>query len=156
MIGLKKLIKETEIRRIDRISDMVEIGLGNEIEYTSVLGKKKIKNKQTFHIQCPFRIKKDKKLIVGNRDIYNVCDENKNWDDWEKYGSNYFDKIVENEIKPDLPLEILDIAENDDGDVSIFLSKGYCIEIFVNAASEDEYWRFMDTYTDKHYVFNEK
>ena len=74
---------------------------------------------------------------------------------WDIKGNNLFDKFIEQQISPILPLKIIDIIESDNGDVSISFEKNISLTIFVNSSEIQEEWRFINNNTGEHYVYRE-
>lgn len=54
-------------------------------------------NETVLHIQCPWRIIKGKKLLIGSRDIYETLPDI-NYDEWDVFGNSLFDKYLEEDF----------------------------------------------------------
>lgn len=129
---------------IGRCSDMIDIEFGETIS-TEFMGCKRELPQYYLHIQCPFRIEKNKQILIGSRDVYfteNGIDEM----DWAIYGNNNYDKIVTNIIMPLLPIKVIDIVISDSGDILISLQNNIKIRVFINAGGniDTEFWRLVD------------
>jgi hypothetical protein len=110
------------------------------------------------HVQCPWRITLEDKIIVGRGDMFGdillkqnntpACDV-----DWNK--GNTFDGIVKefllNESRQ-LMVQIVSVGHA--GSLTILLEGNYRLEIFPYDSSEDEHWRFFKPHAgEPHLVF---
>lgn len=145
-------IKGKNLVSVDRCADMPVLDFGDTITLNK-RGKQREYPEYSFHIQCPFRVVMKKRIILGSDDIYCVLDDED--DDWETYGNNRYDKMVNDIIKPMLPVKVLDIFVSEPGDILIKLENETQINIFINSEGneEQEFWRFIDFKQDVHIVF---
>ena len=110
-------------------------------------------NETVLHIQCPWRIIKGKKLLIGSRDIYETLPDI-NYDEWDVTGNSLFDKYLEEDFKPELPIQIKDIQTSSFGDIILSLEDNVTVELFVCAKEEIEHFRLISGET--HLVFFEQ
>ena len=152
-----KFLKNKRVRYIGRAGNLLWIGIGEDVSNIDYKGRKRVFAKFSLHIQCPFRILLNTKIIIGNNDIYEPNTEKiplENFN-WESYGDSLFDKQLE-KIASELytnDVKVIDINLSLIGDLQIILSNNLCIETFINGTSNSEMWRFFETGTDlPHFV----
>lgn len=129
-----------KILDIGRVSDMCWIiftSEDNQMNYS-------------LHLQCPWRIRKENKILLSNVDIYELAmgynEEDGEWDDTKR---NVFDEIVQqNQWKGKI---VENIAVTEVYDLKIFLSDSFVIECFVNDL-RGECWRFFQKGVKEHLV----
>ena len=138
---------------IGRASDMVWIGFGNTIKIRDFRGIEVKKEEYALHIQCPWRIIKDNKIILANYDIYvpKNCNCVENFD-WDVKGKNLFDEKIIKLKEKIINSVVRDVTYYEYGDVNIFMENDYQINVFVNGSNKEEYWRFIDNTENKHII----
>ena len=155
------MIIEKPLKYIGRAGNLAWLGFG---EYVTTINHKGIQRKiaqYTLHIQCPFRITQTEEKIICAGDMYepNSSTEYSESFDWDKQGANLYD---ENARKLNCKLEKGDIVvtginSNNMGDLRIFLSSKFEIEVFTNTSADVEEWRFFESGTEKeHFVITGK
>ncbi|UPA30836.1 hypothetical protein L0P85_01470 [Terrisporobacter glycolicus] len=151
----KEYLEKNIMEGMGRCSDMIWISFGKELLIMNYKNQEVKKSEYEFHIQCPFRISKNNKVILGNYDIYTLLDDSIS-DDWDVIGSNRYDKILNEILLPMLPLKVNKVNYSKIGDIEILLEDNIVINIFVNSSDLDEEWRFINNHTGNHYVFREE
>ena len=155
----KKLsvLKNKSFRYIGRAGDLAWLGFGKDVIAKNYKGEERIVAQYSLHIQCPFRISCDGKKILGSGDMYEP-NSSTPWTeklDWNEIGISLYDEItllLTQELERNI-IEVADIKTNAMGDVQIYLSNDYLIEVFTSSTSEIEEWRFFETGVEKdHFV----
>lgn len=146
-------IKGENLVLVYRAADMPELDFGDAITLNKY-GKQREYPEYSLHVQCPLRIVIKNQIILGRDDIYCVLDSEDD-NDWDSYGNNRYDKIVNDIIEPMLPVKVLDVFVSELGDILIKLENEIEINIFIGSkGNEDkEFWRFIDFKQDVHIVF---
>lgn len=142
---------------IDLLEGKYLVGMGRSIDVTWLIFSVEENNKEgdcALHVQSPWRIFTDERLVIGSGDIYEALPEVE-YDEWDIVGNSQFDLIVNNDICKVLPLKNDSVKLNQYGDLKIYFSNDFYLEIFANSCSAIEYWRLIDYIKDEHYVFFE-
>ena len=113
------------------------------------------------HLQCPWRLRKGKHILLGNQDFYHQADDTDTWNDYVesedvKGEGSYFNKTLAERIWKYLPLGITFFEESDMGDICIIFEKGLVLEVFpvFSACIAEEEWRFCHCGPkEKHFIF---
>ncbi|MEW9078550.1 hypothetical protein [Terrisporobacter glycolicus] len=151
---INKYLENNVMEGMGRCSDMIWISFGKELLVRNYRNEEVKKSEYALHIQCPFRISKNNKILLSNYDIYTSI-EGSIKDDWDVIGNNRYDKIVEDLLIPMLPLKVNKVNFSKIGDIEILLKDNIVINIFVNSSEIAEEWRFINNNTGEHYVFRE-
>ena len=114
------------------------------------------------HLQCPWRLRKGKHILLGNQDFYHQAGDTDTWNDCvegedDKGEGSYFDKNLAESIWKYLPLDVTFFKESDMGDICITFEKGLVLEVFpvFSACIAEEEWRFCHGGPkEKHFVFS--
>ncbi len=155
------IIKNEPFRYIGRACNLAWLGFGKDVISKDYKGEERKTAQYALHIQCPFRISRGGMKVLASGDMYepNSTTEWTEDFDWDIAGANLYDekasllteKLSHNNITA------VNIESNEMGDVKIYLSDGYVIEIFTNNSSETEEWRFFETGIEKeHFVITGK
>lgn len=139
---------------IDLLEGKYLVHMGRSVDVTWFIFSVEENNKEgdcALHVQSPWRIFSDERLVIGSGDIYEVLAEVE-YDEWDIVGNSQFDLIVSNDICKVLPLKNNNIKLNQYGDLKICFLNGFCLEIFANSCSVIEHWRLIDYVGDEHYV----
>ncbi len=108
------------------------------------------------NIQCPWRILKHGKLILGSNDIFMpINDGFESEFDWSEIGGSVFDDRVEKIIRDLLPLKVILVCVDEIGDLKIAFEKEVIFEVMPNSSVKVEFWRFINYKTNEHVVFYE-
>ena len=152
-------LKGQPFNEILRTGSMVCLGFGDKIKsktvYKTTAGlfevKESQKSKYALHIDGLFRISYNDKILLTRDDIfkpsnaigYNNFDE-KTFE-WDVAGNNRFDEEITDifHLTKQTPI-VKDIRVNVFGDLSITLSNGYNIDVFIDTNEAEEYWRFFE------------
>lgn len=151
---INKYLENNVMEGMGRCSDMIWISFGKELLVRNYRNEEVKKSEYALHIQCPFRISKNNKILLSNYDIYTSIEGSIN-DDWDVIGNNRYDKIVEDLLIPMLPLKVNKVNFSKIGDIEILFKDNIAINIFVNSSEIAEEWRFINNNTGEHYVFRE-
>ena len=144
--NIKKILtslKGKKLQYICRSCELIDIGFGD------LISKKNHKNKEykcasfSLHIQCPFRISVEDKILTGSDDLF-VSNSNSQYSvDLSKKKSTLFD-IKAEKIMVDFPEEYVDECKLDECvDLFLFLSN-IKISLFVTGSENCEAWRFLN------------
>lgn len=142
--ALKK-ITDKPIAKVGRAGDMVWLGFGNEISRL-IAGEQRLVSEYALHIQCPWRITHNGKIIVASHDIYYPADGEDNDDFvWDIIGNNRFDKIAKklNAVIKKGEIKVLNAKVTIFGDLILDFAKNYKLEAFLADSLHEEYWRFI-------------
>lgn len=144
-------------RYIGRAGNLVWLGFGKDTAFKNYKGENEKRAQYSLHIQCPLRIIHNEIKQIGSGDIYEPCSTMKYAEnfDWDIQGANLFDekaRIIAKELLLN-EITVTDIKCSETGDVRIYLSNGYIVEMFTNTSGAVEEWRFFETGSDKeHFV----
>jgi hypothetical protein len=126
-------------------------------------GKTKIVSEYALHVQCPWRIRYQSKLIVASDDRFYPAGDDPHKDlpdfDWDQQGANQLDQGVSRFLAEHgaSPLVVEAVNAKEHGDITISLNSEYFLEIFINNSIADEHWRFFKPYSkEEHFVFTSK
>lgn len=103
----------------------------------------------SLHLQCPWRIRRNNKIVMSHLDIYQLAEnsDNEKWDDRKK---NVFDEKIENYVgEKDIFVNRIEVTET--YDLSLFLSDSSVIEVFVDDLYYES-WRFFQKCAPEHLV----
>jgi len=140
----------SKLNNIGRASNLFWLELGERL---SVIrrGRTIELSEYALNIQCSWRITKENTIVVASGDLYSP---NSDWNldkedfDWDVQGNNKFDEKIEylmRSIKEPLTVEKIDLDEI--GGLTIFLSKGFRLNVFPDISGDDEYSEFWRFYT---------
>lgn len=132
-----------------RTADLQWFHFGTPRVVANSCGATKTVGDYALHVQCAWRIRTDKKIIVASRDRYEPANGDGDEDfDWDKPGANVCDlKITKwlSEI-PNKPLTVIRVTGDDVGGLRLTLADDSHIEVFPDTSLVDEYaeyWRFF-------------
>lgn len=146
-LNLINIVKGEKIRYIGRAASLCWIGFGKDVQVDLKNEKKRTLAEFALHIQCSFRVCKNRKIKFTNLDMYEPSEELENYDNfnWDVPGNNLFDinaqkltKIFEENF-----VTVEHVILTPQNDLTIKLSGGWEIEIFNNGCYEGEIWRFF-------------
>lgn len=86
-------------------------------------------------VQCPWRLVKEDKIILGSADI---CNEK-----GDAAENNRLDMITR-KIKKSFPLKVTDVEIDKYGDIKIYLEEHFILEIYETGSAETESWIYID------------
>lgn len=122
-------------------------------------GGKKVVSEYSLHIQCPWRIRKRNKIIVGygDRSYPSGDDPYKSFSENEpdKIGNNQFDQRASNFLLDHerSPLLVRSVTADAVGGIYITFNQGYTLEVFPSSSLSTEHWRiFRPDSEEDHYV----
>ena len=144
-------------RRIRRMAATGSIGIGDMKSKIDKKGESVSVPQYALHIQCAYRIVDRNKVVVSNLDMFGV-NSSTEWTenfDWDVDGVNLYDEKTSAINKDISEAEVLieNVKASPYGDVDIFLSNGWIIQIFVNYSSQYEAWGLFEVDSDTpHFV----
>ena len=154
---LSKILNEP-IRNIRRAAATGMIDFGQDKISKDSHGRERILTQYALHLQCAFRIIDSDKVIVANLDMFEPNSKTK-WSenfDWDVFGANLYDEkcqLLVRELE-DTSIIVTAVKASCFGDLKIFLSNGYVIEVMNNLSCNEEIWRFFEPGTENaHFVF---
>lgn len=152
-MNLKLVIEliNNDFINMGRSADLLWLQFGEKIKIKNYKNIYVEKGSMGLNVQCPWRMLKQDKIILGNNDIYIPKKESLNFDWWE-IGGSIFDEKSEKIINDLLPLKVIDVIVNEIGDFSIRFEKEIVFEVILNGAFKTEFWRFINFKTNEHLV----
>ena len=132
---------------IGRAANMLDIGFGEDVEFTGLLNKeKRIVSQFVLHVQSSWRIVKQEVIILAHKDFYNAKDEfaSEQFQN-DLLGNSQFDirsQLLNNLLQKE-PLFISQIIAKDIGDITIHFNSDYRLEVFIDVSGTEESWRFF-------------
>jgi hypothetical protein len=109
------------------------------------------------HLQCPWRITDESKILIGWLDLYEPIDENAEYDenfDWDRPNGNLRDSKIHELIKGKDLLVTFVVADNFGGFDLLFNGK-MKLSVFPAYSKSDEYsehWRLLSRTPKYHFV----
>lgn len=135
-------LKGKKIQYIIRSLNLVDIGFGSLFERVSISGKPYTVASFALHIQCPFRLIYQNRIIAGSEDMY-ICSCDEDATDLNVNKNSLFDHKI-HEIQESFKDEyVTDIKVNVFGDLEIICSN-LSIFVFVSSSADCEAWRFFE------------
>ncbi len=140
-IRLDKLVN-LPITYLGRSADMLDIGFGDEKIVQTINGEK-ISNILNLHVLTGFRLIRESNIIFSSKEMFDPASGDYISFQWDKPGSSLLDAQM-NEFTSKFPnLRVIRTVLSRLGDLSIYLEKDFCLEIFV-LSTESENWRLFD------------
>jgi hypothetical protein len=136
---------------LGRAADLAWFEFGDRRTVLSHLGKEKLVGDYALHIQCPWRITRDDKIITGRGDIFCTPEESEEPIpadfDWQK--GNRFDRIIA-ALFDHQPRQftVQGVQAGGVGSLVIELEDGYKLEVFPHDSESGEHWRLFKPYSD--------
>lgn len=156
------ILKGLDLVEIGRAADMLWMSIGEPFTITSRRnGQKRTVSQYALHVQCPWRLLRNGKIILGSSDIYEpynralASGSDWNWDVFSGEQS-VFNETANKLNETLLPLTIVNAAASNNGDLTITFNKETVFELIVPGSARHEYWRFIDFKSDFHYVVFEE
>jgi hypothetical protein len=137
------------VTKIHRMAATGAIGFGDLRTAINKKGEIVQVPRYAIHISCSFRITDSRKNLTANLDMFNV-NSTTEWTadfDWDVSGANLYDEtayVMSEQFGIDSAL-VVRVKANLYGDVDIYLSNGFIIQIFANDSSKQEIWRLFET-----------
>lgn len=130
---------------LGRAADMGDFGFGPFVLAPTKRDPHRTGPTFVLHLQCPFRFSGPDGPLLGSQDVYRGPDGS--WIDGEWIGKepNFFDAAVLDYIERRIDDDVLceRVESNRFGDLTISLSEGHTLEVFIPSAVQREYWRFF-------------
>ncbi len=134
---------------IGRAGGLIWFAFGVERREVLRKGRKKIVSEYSLHVQCPWRIRKRNKIIVGYGDRSYPSGD----DPYREYSEIEPDKIGDNQLDQrtlkflgdheQSPLIVRSVKADAGGSIYITFNQGYTLEVFPSSSLSTEYWRFF-------------
>ena len=152
-------LKEQPFNEIIRIGSMLSLGFGDKIKskaaYKTNDGAFEIKetqnSKYALHIDGLFRISLNDKILLTRDDMFkpSIAIQDGKFDEetfeWDVKGNNKLDAEIMNIFDfAKQTLIVKDMQVNKFGDLSITLSNGCNIDVFIDTNEDEECWRFFE------------
>ena len=142
-----------------RAADMLTLQLGEPRADLSPVGRFREVGEYALHVQCPWRLTQDDRLLVGSGDLWTPADPDA---DPQKYGpdvvgSSWLDYQLRKCLNAREAVHVVIISADSFGGFHLSCSDGIEFEVFPNASgtSSDvsEYWRLLQPSTSaRHFV----
>ena len=108
-------------------------------------GRTRLLGEFALHIQCPWRIRVDGRLLVGHQDfsVIGVRDDKGFYQ--PQPGLSWGDQVLENISSALLlgPLTVTAVVLKQQGDLRINLDQGHTLEVFNTSSTDEEVWRVI-------------
>lgn len=124
-----------------RAADMLTFQFGPLQKMTTRRGSIKHVGSWALHIQCRWKIDRANEVFACSAD-FAVSDE----------GTHATLERIQGIIADDGPFTVESIAVDDNGNVSISMSRRLQLVIVTDGAPDEEDWRFFEPGSDKHFV----
>ena len=140
---------------IGRASNMLWIGIGEDIKILDRKGNAVVKSPISLHVQSTWRIiSKKKEILLASSDFYSPNSSigwSKNFE-WDVQGKNLFDEKSKIWLKKVMPIYIKQYILNSLGDLELILSNEEHIEIYVNSSDDTESWRLLKSHRNEEHL----
>lgn len=131
---------------IGRAGNLLWLSFGEQISIIDRKGNERLVRKYALHIQCTWRLIKDKKIILASQDFYFPRTDWKGEEfDWDVPGSNLFDEKRE-KLKDFFILSnpiITKIFVDSLGDLKVYFTSSIRLDVFADNSNGGEVWRFI-------------
>ncbi len=145
------LLHQLSILDIGRVADLVWFKFGDSMQPEPVAS-------YALHLQCPWRITYEQKIIVGSADMYRPrsdYEEDIDLFEWDIVGTNALDEKVNLHFHLNkLQWEVERILTDHYGGFMICFLNGYQLEAFTHETSDAELWRLLMRREEQHFVVN--
>ena len=142
-----------------RAADMLTFQLGEPRVNTSPMGRLREVGEYALHVQCPWRMTEDTRLIVGSGDLFTPAmpDADRTTFKWDVAGANWWDYQLREFMSKHAPIRVESIAGDPFGGFRLICSAGVAFEVFPNTSAvphdDSEYWRLLQPgESTKHFV----
>jgi len=131
-----------------RATNMVMFQFGEARAITDQLGREKEVGEFALHVQCPWRIAVDDRVIVGSRDInypadYSEGDEIPESFDWDKDRTR-LDRLIDFFLHESTNLRVRDIKAGRAASLCIAVGENLYLDVFPNDSLPSEHWRLLE------------
>lgn len=138
-----KIIVGASFKDIGRAGNTLWITAGNDI-----INNGTERRKYSIHVQCPWRITKNSKIILASGDIY-IPSSNYQYTEeegfqWDILGNNKFDEYIASEKIFLQDLVVKNVHVDELGGLKIIFNNQTVFESFINSSIDDEFWRFIE------------
>jgi hypothetical protein len=141
----------TELWGSHRAAGMQGFQFGGRRTVPDRHGGEKIVGDYAIHVDCPWRIQRAERIVIGSRDVYSPADDSVDWADfdWDVQGANGLDvkmALLFSE-RSGKPLLVQEIRVAEFGGFQLVFSDGLSLEVFPVASGDDEAWRIFQGWT---------
>lgn len=139
------------LRYILRSCDLIDFGFGDTFIRKNRYGKNVEVAALSLHLQCPFRITRQDRILIGSDDLFfSSSSEDDNVDLRMKDTCILDDKLKS--LQGIFSKEsVTGVSVSPCGDIFIQLST-LNVSAFCTGSTANEMWRFFETGTDKHHI----
>ena len=142
-----------------RAADMLTLQLGEPRMDTSPMGRRREIGEYALHVQCPWRLTENARLIVGSGDLYTPAEPSVDRVafQWDAVGASWWDHQLRGFFSDRAPIRIERIAADPFGGFLLACSSNISFEVFPNTSAvphdDSEYWRLLKPGdSTKHFV----
>ena len=155
------VLRDQPLWSAGRAADLAWFQFGERRTVKDYRGNPKVVGEYALHVQTPWRIIREDRVIVGSNDLCDPATENDSegedfdWAASSPYGMDAkLTALFENETRQFLTRNI-QIGEA--GSFSIIFNDGYSLGVFPDGSSKREYWRLFNPYQGTaHFVFESR
>jgi hypothetical protein len=152
------VLKGKALWRCLRAADMATFDFGKRRKSCDSHGNPREVGEWALHIQCPWRITRDDRILVGNQDLYYPADyqyggESSVGFDWER-DSTLRDKLLHSLLQDGAQELVVDRVEvYEAGGLHIVFGEGFSMDVLPCDSVSDEHWRLFEPDKDApHFV----
>jgi hypothetical protein len=134
-----------------RAADLQWFAFGDRRTITTSNGKEREVGEFALHVQCPWRIVCDDKIVVGSADLHYPADETAEVpeDDWDGVVTRRDRRVSALFESGRRFFTVKQVDVGDAGALRIALDEGYALEIFPQSSVNNEDWRLFRPYLDE-------
>lgn len=132
-----------------RAADMLTLQLGEPRVDTSPMGRRREVGEYALHVQCPWRLTEDTRLIAGSGDLFTPAtpEADRTTFKWDVVGATWWDHQLREFFSNPAPIRVEHIAADPFGGFRLIFSAGVSFEVFPNTSAaphdDSEYWRLL-------------
>jgi hypothetical protein len=152
------VLKGKVLWRCLRAADMATFDFGERRKSYDSQGKPREVGELALHVQCAWRVTRDDRVLVGNRDLYYPADYRYGGEtpvgfNWER-DPTLRDKLIHSIFQnagQELVVESIEVYEA--GGLHIVFREGACLDVLPCDSVSDEHWRLFEPDKDTpHFV----
>lgn len=146
------ILNGQKLQYINRTCDMVCIGFGNIFSKKNARGQIIDYASYALHLQCPFRIIKHGKIIVGSNDLFLSLSSDNEVVDLSEKDSTQFDYKISKLLQINNDIYVCETKVTIMGDIELSCNL-FDIQVLNVNSNDDESWRFFKVNSqDRHIV----
>lgn len=144
-------------RRIGRATNLLWLHFGEMHEVSDRRAGTKVVGDWALHIQCPWRISRQGRILIAYHDYYWGPD-GKPVEDWDVVGKTRFD-LAASKLCAEFtatPPAVVSVQPDDVGGFCVHFSGDYRLDVFpADSDQSSEHWRIFQPGVDRrHFVFH--